>query len=460
MRQLDDGTCQVRVKHLLTDKTNVLDNECLYEENRQTLAWSNDGRKLLYPKDVNGNSTLFNFDLKTSRISQVTFPSNDEQDIKGVFSKNDAEILFIREAKSKAKLVLLKANGKEKTIIDYLDGIVGLAWHYATNGVYFSLFEKGEYLTYRYNILVKKLIPIEHIDSSSKISISQTENKIYFSKMSNAEYIVQHSLVDEREIHRVFGVNSSFYGRYVPKTAAVIYISGRSGYLDLWIQTAKGKRNLTRGKGGVLSANVSPDSEHFVVNLKDDDSNKYQLLIGDLPKGDLTLLATGDLIPKNPTWSRDNKAIYFSSKSKETSGIFKYEVESDSITQISHSNEIYAIEGSDGLIYMASEDYLGIFQFNPQSQERKLVVNDLDKDDYANFFWENEHLYYLSRNNNRDRLMMYVEQGEDKIVTTFAEDTIVNFLGVAPADKESFLLTRKRVDDSNIYSTLITSSSN
>ena len=56
--------------------------------------------------------------------------------------------------------------------------------------------------------------------------------------------------------------------------------------------------------------------------------------------------------------------------------------------------------------------------------------------------------------------MMYVEQGEDKIVTTFAEDTIVNFLGVAPADKESFLLTRKRVDDSNIYSTLITSSSN
>ncbi|TRX56419.1 PD40 domain-containing protein [Thalassomonas sp. M1454] len=460
MRLLDDGSCQVRVKNLLTETAKLLDDKCIFEENRQTLSWSNNGLKLLYPKDVDGNSTLFSLDMISKKLSQVSFPQDEEQDIKGVFSEDDSEIIFIREEKSKAKLMRLKANGKEKTVIDYQDGIVGLAWHYASNDVYFSLFEKGEYTTYKYNLMAKKLIPTDHIDSSSKISINQSANRLYFSKMSNAEYIVQHSLIDEREIHRVFGVNSSFYGRYVPKTAAVIYISGRSGYLDLWIQTAKGKRNLTRGKGGVLSANVSPDSEHFVVNLKDDDSNKYQLLIGDLPKGDLTLIETGDLIPKNPTWSRDNKAIYFSSKSKETSGIFKFEVATNDITQISSSNEIYAIEGSDGFIYMASEDYLGIFQFNPQSQERKLIVNDLDKDDFANFFWENERLYYLSRNNNRDRLMMYVPDGDDKIVTTFAEDTVANFLGVAPADKESFLMTRKRVDDSSIYSTMIISTNN
>ncbi|WNC73843.1 winged helix-turn-helix domain-containing protein [Thalassotalea psychrophila] len=454
------GECQVRTKHIFTEKIKILDTGCFYQHQQSGLSWSDDGQFLIYPKVINGEAQLFSLKLVSNKSKKqakpVSFPKASEQDVMGLYSQDNSQLVFVRIKDNKTSLVKSEVNKKDKILISDLEGILGLDWHYSTNSIYMTIFNNGNYSTQRYGLKDQTLEEIDYIDSSSGLSISQSNNKVYFSRHLDHEFIIQDSLLqDNREVSRVKSIYRNYFGRYVPNTGAVLFVSDRSGEIDLWIKSVKGKKNLTNGIGEVLNSAVSPKSDKFVVSLKADETNEYQLYLGDLPNGILTPLNTGELEPKNPTWNRSGDAIYFSSKTKAGSGIFTMNIYNSTITQVTFENDIYAIEGDDNMLYITKEGEDGIWQFNPETQNSIRIIEGLQQGDFGNFFWENNSIYFIYRDDESDILLNYLGEDTFKITTKFPSDTIHKGFGISTADQQTFLLTRNRVYDANIYSTEI-----
>lgn len=452
LRISKDGHCQVRLHQLITNQDNLLAADCFYNSYSNGVNWSPDGRYLVYSKRLDKGVALFKFDFEKKTSQQISFPKPEEKDISAVFSVDSKQIAFIRENRSKANLMLLDTNNKLSVLLSNKLSITGLAWEYKTDKIYTNILIGGEYLTYSINPNTKSEQVVQGLNSSGNLTINYQTSELFYSKHVSQEYISQQSFANTTEIRRISSSSRDLYGQYIKNTNDILFVSNRSNEWDLWLKTDQGSKNLTKGIGAALMHRVSPSGDHFLVSIKHKSSEELKWYIGELPEGSLTAIELGSLKASSMNWSANGDAIYLAAETKDSSGIYKLNVNDNSITQLTYGNEKYALEGPDGHLYISKEGEKGIWQFDQQNKNTRLYIEDLAINDPGSYFWQDENIYYVHRTTEYDQIKRQSINGEKDIIATYPAGTVRNYFGIAPADNKSFLLTLKGTNDADIYS--------
>lgn len=449
----ENGECQIIIKQLVINENTVIDSGCSFNQQRSGLNWSPNGKYLVYPKVANHSIALFKYELEKQTITQLSFPQNHQQDVMAVWAKNSADIAFIREEYQQDKLIVLQNNGKEQLLLTK-DSIVGLAWEHSNNDIFTNIIENASYVLQKFNLDTDTWQRLDSVSAPSNLTISQQSGQLFFTNYSSSEYIVQRSFNDERELRRISSSSRDMFASYVPESNDILFISNRAKNWDIWIKTANDSYNLTKGIGSALTPAVAPDSQHFVVNIKLHDSEKYQLFIADLPSGELHPIDTHKLIPENPKWSNDGQAILFIANNGDNSGVYRYQIDTKEILQLTSSNEVAVIDGDDGELYVSRDREDGIWKIDPITQHAELIIDDLDENDFGAYFWQSGSLFYLVRTEKHDLVKKYVADTADIVVGTYPANSIRKYYGITAADPNSYLVTLYN-NDADIYSRVI-----
>ncbi len=446
-----EDQCEVRVKHILTNKDRLIDKECSYSSFWNILDWSNDGLNLVYSKKINNKVAIFKYNFANNTSVQVSYPPTNSKDIMAIWLNNNRTLAVLRQTQQQFKIILLNEEGDESILVDNKNSITGIAWNNNQNALYATYLHEGNYFIYKIDVETKAKTQLKNIKGGSNLSFNATTNELFFSKHLLNEYIVQHSLIDQRIIRRVSSSSRDIYGEYIPETANIIFTSNRSSSWDLWLKSDKGTINLTKGIGAIATSAVSPNSKYFAVAVVKEGQNQ-QLFLGSLPEGELVHLQTPELTPVFPSWSKDGKRIYFSAMTNNKSGIYQYNLASKEIEQLTHSNEAHAVEGNNGDLYVTRKLENGIWKLTNETKTFTKVIDDLPSVDPASYFWENDTIYYLTRNQHNDLVKKYVKDDDDEIIATYPANSIRKYKGISKADYQSFIITLKNIYDADIHS--------
>lgn len=454
LRITEQNQCEVRVRVLADNVDKLIDDGCWYVEFKKMLDWSPDGKQLLYAKKVNGVTAYFVYDLATALVKQISFPSDNNQDLMAVWSGNSRDIVLVREKTQQMKLVLLSDTGKETTLLDTKESITGISRGDGPANVFINFSEKGKIGTYALNFSDSnrvELTQLNQIDGASGLSYDNVSRKLFVTKHQSSEYVVQRTFEGGRNVRRITSSYRDLYGRYDENTGSILFLSNRSSNWDLWRQNEKGAVNLTHGVGVFSFASLSPDGEQFVTTMVIQDDAQH-FFIGDIRDQKLNQINTTGLVPEFPTWSYDGKRIYFSSLHDKHSGLYQYNTQTGNITQMTSTNEAFAVTAGADEFYVSRTTEDGIWRFTPSTQQFTKVVDNLSVLDFGSFFIQDSELYYVARTPQSDQVMKYVKEGDDAVVLSYPANTIRKFFGIAKGDSNSFLLTLNSVYDADVYS--------
>ena len=451
IRLSKNNECQVRVKHLTSNEDRLIDSGCKYKPFLSILDWSSDGLNLIYPKTIDNTVAIFKYNFMSDNVTQVSFPQANTNDIMAIWSTNNEDIAIVRQTSQQFQVSLLNKFGDESVLIDNKKSITGLTWQGKDNSIYVTSLQNALYSIYKVDVDTKAKTQVRSVKGASNLSYNPLSDELFLAQHVLNEYIVQHSLIDQRIIRRVSSSSRNMYGAYVPKTANIIFTSNRSENWDLWLKSAEGTKNITSGLGAVATSAVSPDSKSFAVTLIKPNENQ-KMFLGSFDDGKLTQLETGELLPEYPSWSVDSKRIYFSAKTDNKSGIYQYEVETGEVTQLTNTGEAYAVEGSDGELYVTRYQANGIWRFEQTNRQFTKIIHELSVVDFAGFFWENDTIYYISRTKENDFVKKYLTDSQDEIVVTYPKNSIRKYKGISKAEDESFLITLRSIYDADIFS--------
>ena len=455
IRYDETGFCQIRVKHLVTNQDELIDQGCVFNPIRINLDWSPNGESLLYSKQVNDSLAIFSYNFKTKLSTQVSYPSSKVRDVVAVWANDSKSIALIRERYQFTQLIHINNQGEEQVLLDNQTSIIGLAWDHINNEIYTSFFKNAEHIIHKYNIAEETWQDVNKIPRPANLTISQTTGELFFSRYSSQEYIVQKTFETNKILSRVSSSSRDMLGSLSAVNGKVAFISNRSGSWDLWIKSELGTKNITKGMGLPLLPSWSPINNQFIVDLRLTGTDHYQLFIGDDTTGSLESIDLGGLEPQNPKWSFDGRSILFISSKNDTSGVFKYDLLTAQITQLTAKNEMAVVEGEDGYLYVSREWENGIWQVNPKTNEEKLIVEDLISTDHGSFYWQDKAIYYISRSTTEDVIKRKEITGKTTIIDTLPANSIKRYFGISSIDAESYLLTLNSVNDADIFSVQI-----
>ncbi|MFB2654471.1 hypothetical protein [Shewanella seohaensis] len=451
----ENNQCQIHVRQLATQQDTLIDTGCWYVEFKKMLDWSSDGRRLLYSKLVDGIVALFQYDFVTEQVTQVSFPEKNTSDLMAIWLADSQSIILVREKGQQYKLLQLTHSGQEKQLLGYKESITGLTRGKENSQIFVNYSENGKIATYMLDLKDSeepKTKLVNQISGASGMSFNDKTNELFVTKHQSNEYIVQREFKSERILRRVFSSNRDLYGQYSADPESIIFVSNRSENWDLWLQNEHGTKNLTNGFGAVNFASVSPDGKYFATVITKANEDQPHLFMGNVLDGQLTQIDTAGFIPAFPTWSADGLSIYFSSISNNHHGIYQYDIHSSGLTQLTSSNEAYAISAGVDELFVSRTDDKGIWRFNIKSKQFTKVVDDLAIADFGSFFTQDGVLYYLSRTGQSDNVKQHLEGKEDLVIASYPADSVRKYFGISKGDQGSFLLTLNSIYDADIYS--------
>ncbi|CAM2867086.1 PD40 domain-containing protein [Shewanella amazonensis] len=455
----DKNQCQIRVKQLRTQQEKLIDTDCGYVEFKKMLDWSPDGRMLLYPKRINGIFAFFKYDFVTEKTTQVSFPEKNTSDFMGIWLENNQDIVVVREQAQQYKLILLQPSGQEKSLLDYKESITGLTRGKDNNQVFVNFSENGKIATYLLsfnNIDAPELKLINQLSGASGLSFNHKTNELLVAKHQSSEYIVQRRFDSAQIVRRVFSSNRDLYGQFISDPENIVFVSNRSANWDLWRQNEQEARNLTNGIGTVNFASVSPDGKHFATALVKEGDDKQRLYIGNVQDGHLIRVDTGSLTPTFPTWSLDGSLVYFSAIKNNHNGIYQLDIKTSTTTQLTFTDEIYAIPAGNDQLLVSRTNEDGIWRFDINSNQFSQIVTDLSINDFGSFFIQDDELYYLTRTKQSDIIKKYQENDNDAILAIYPADSVRKYFGISKGDSDSFLITLNSIYDADIFSFPVT----
>jgi Tol biopolymer transport system component len=438
-------------------------------DDQPALDWSPDGKTLLVAEQPSVSSPvrLFLLNLATGERSPLTNPpSGTSGDIDGKFSPDGSLVALHRGGHG--DLYIVSAKGESSTPARALTtdnpGIRGITWSRNGRHLIFSSRAGGSgWALWQVDLDhgQPKLLLSASLDLLSP-AISPDGTQLAFEREDHVTNLVEISL--DRGSQHTFAPSSrqDFSPVYSPDGTRVVFLSTRSGPIELWTANSDGSspRQLTRfeGVGFPITPSWSPDGARVVYAFRRD--GKTNLMTSEIATGSSRQLTFSNVRYLSPAYSEDGRSIYFESNAGGVGRIWRM-----SSASAGQPEQTFWDVGS---IFMQSPDRKTIF-FKDSQPELHIARRDLDTGQLRDVFHSDKRLtsfealcagektIYLNLSPVQDSSASEMTAVD---LATGRSHVVVSFQDVAPGmesgcsvspDGRRLLTTSVQRDDSDIY---------
>jgi Tol biopolymer transport system component/DNA-binding winged helix-turn-helix (wHTH) protein len=159
-----------------------------------------------------------------------------------------------------------------------------------------------------------------------------------------------------------------------PDGTRIAWMSGRSGWAEIWIADANGDRprQLTHLNSYAGTPRWSPDGNWIAFDF---DRGSLQVFIVDSEGRNLRQITSGSGVNVVPSWSRDGKWVYFASQRSGRNEVWKHSLETGKEVQVTAQGGFSAFESFDGkTVYFSRFDQAGIWSIPSEGGAESVVV--------------------------------------------------------------------------------------
>ena len=393
---------------------------------------SDDGSIFYYTFKDEHNETnrVFSYLMRTGKKVQLTnFLENSAiGDHLISLSPDNKKLAFLRnDHYEETAIMIFDLESSKENVVSKTPGwIWSLSWDSSGDGiVYQTNGNKIEFQSTKYGFK-KTLVTIpstirrlEHSSMSDKLAIVKQEFQYGVWKFQNP--ITAHSLsnAEKSNYERILVTNSlDFYQTFANTTQNFAFMSMRSGQQQIWIQEEGNLRQLTQFTEPrvILHLHWSPDDKYIATYSF---GNK-KISIIDTDTGIEKVLVQGDEYSNAslPTWSFDNKYIYFTSDRDDDYDLYQVSLDGGLVSK--HQSEgRYWLHDSDNSNFYLKSNQPGLW-FTGQGKEDILLIENIDESVYQSINIRGKNIYYQDSKNKS--LNVYdLNTGQTKLINLIAK---------------------------------------
>ena len=455
-RMNKEGVCEIRTFQLISREDKLIDSGCHFNNDDKVIDWSSSGKLLAYNKVVKDSIAIFTYEFSSENIKQITKPEANYEDLSVTFIYGDEKLAIIRKHAVSSELLTVEdyqsANPVEELIKRNDLALLGFVWDEFNEKLILTQAIGGNYGIVSLDLDNKSEVVLDSTPTPGSLTINPKSHELIFTRYSTSEYIEEVSMETGRTTRRIASSSRDLYGSHVAFDDSVLFSSNRSGSWELWLRQKFVSKQITKDIGSVLIATVSPSGKQFVVIMKTDDYPEGRFYLGSLPNVSFQPLENVAVQIQNPKWSLDEDRFYFSGSEDGQWGVYEYNLTSNTMQQLTDSGEVYAVEGMNNVIYTSRFNQRGIWAFNKTTKKFAKVEDNLLINDYGNYFWADNHLYYLERNDLNDQVKRLQVGAEDEIVYELPVNSIRSYSALSPTIDSKVLVSLHAINDADLYS--------
>jgi Tol biopolymer transport system component/DNA-binding winged helix-turn-helix (wHTH) protein len=448
----EKGGCSLHIRELIGNSDQLIAEDCTSSGFLQGLDWSPDGKKIAYAKKMPDRVAVFVYNIADKTFKPHSFPNAGEKDLVMKWAVDSRKLLVVRTTGLNASIYSIDETHQEQVLVESENTVIGLTWDHTNNAFYFNSMKEGTFVISKFDVKSNAIEEFYRGSGLGAIALNEQLRLLFFSKHVVQEHIAIHSLENGKLIKQLASSSRDLYGQFVAKSKAMLFLSNRSGAWELWLKDGNTSKQLTDNQGQVTIPAASPIENSFVVAIKKNKAEKFVMYQGILPEGIQKQLfeIPGDV--RNPSYSIDGKSLYFSSNADGDWGLYRYSFITRSIELITAEHGQFAVESPDGGIYFSKENVDGIFYLSKDKMKSHRVTQDLNKKDWGSFFYLNDALHYLKRDNEFDKLIRIDKVGVEHDVMTFPIFSIRNYRAFSPIENNKIAVTMQGISGADIYS--------
>jgi len=239
-----------------------------------------------------------------------------------------------------------------------------------------------------------------------------------------------------------------FLPRFANTSNQIAFVSKRSGKQQIWLKDEQGQLKKVSDfmdNRVIMSLSWSPNDEYllsttekfvYIVNV---DTGEETKLVSDQDYSYLGL----------PTWTNDGKAIYFTSDQNGDFDIFKKNLETEAIKQVTQHGAAILFEGfknKNAYIIKNNTDGLWKIDYSDKNQER-LIIPNIVVQDYNSISVKKNGIYYTPSDKNTINYYDFSTQ-ETKVIKNLPN--LVTSFSVSN-DEESLLYSMFFNEETSIF---------
>jgi Tol biopolymer transport system component len=371
-------------------------------------AWTKDGHHLVIA-DKNGASKadcLFLLDLNDGSRKLLTSPPlTADGDGSPAVSPDGKTIAFIRRATSynlgDLFMVSLEGGQPRRITFDKAD-MNGVAW--ITNGqLIFSSNRGGAHRLWKLSIATgqTELFPAAGLNALHP-AVDPTRNRLIYTEWKTNTNIWRVDLRQPPEKRRpVAWITSTLHQhspQYSPDGKHLVFVSDRSGYLELWLADAPdwGLRRLTHFDGSAVgSPQWSPDGQEIAFDLRAKGiSNVFVINMNTGASRQITQESSDTMAPN---WSTDSRSLYVVSRRTDQLEIWRVPLDGTPWTQLTQNGGFQEKElpvASQLLFTLPVSP--GFWMLNLRSGQESVIPELASVKSYRYWTISSSGLYYVS----------------------------------------------------------------
>ncbi|WP_341502499.1 winged helix-turn-helix domain-containing protein [Gallaecimonas sp. GXIMD4217] len=450
LRMDSTGRCDVYIKDLDDLKESRI-TSCDQERFHRVLDWSPSGRYLAVIDKVPGqeHTAVFLYDLQSHERRQLTHPSDGERDNQLAWAHGRDELAFVRfQGAMTADLYLVDLKERESRLTKDEASIHGLIWSRDDDQLAFNSMRDGSHNLWLY-LLADDSIHSLYRDQTPFNLIALPEPGHYaYVRHAALEYLQGW---DGQQQVDIKSSGRDLYGILSPDGERVAFLSNRSGQFELWVARRDGAqaRPLTEGEGLMELPAWSADGSQLVSAIVAGKGQAPGLVLFDLAADRRRILLQDGHQYRNPQWNPDGRSLLVASSRSGTWQIWRLDLPSGQLTQLTQQGGQFARQGKDGRLYFTRHHEAGLWVQETDGESR-LLIADLAADDWGNWVLTPQGILYVRRDHDMDRLVLWQQDGEVTVERSFDRGSIKINRSLSMDERGRLMLTRLGRREANI----------